>query len=167
MKNDAENGFQKLSCTVAALWQYALVVYLTYTSNRITTVSNYKNTRVTKLHTIRPMGNNNKKLEKDPLYPSIPHNLSLFQQNAIICKRAFKSRSATQFVDKFSNSVFTFQELWGWMVSNLSAALRFLPLQLSLFLLEFKLKVSNVGSPVCDNNVWVIKEWITIIFTWV
>ncbi len=31
----------------------------------------------------------------------------------------------------------------------------------------FKLRVSNVGSPACDNNVWVINEWVTIIFTWV
>ncbi len=30
-------------------------------------------------------------------------------------------------------------------------------------ILEFKLRVSNVGSPACDNNVWVIKEWLTII----
>ncbi len=33
--------------------------------------------------------------------------------------------------------------------------------------LRFKLKVSNVGGPPCDNNVWVIREWVTIIFTWV
>ncbi len=25
--------------------------------------------------------------------------------------------------------------------------------------LGFKLRVSNVGSPACDNNVWVIKKW--------
>ncbi len=36
-----------------------------------------------------------------------------------------------------------------------------------LALFEFKLRVSNVGSPACDNNVWVIKEWVTIIFIWV
>ncbi len=43
------------------------------------------------------------------------------------------------------------------------------------FLLGFKLRVSNDGSPACDNNicpacdnnVWVIREWVTIIFTWV
>ncbi len=28
--------------------------------------------------------------------------------------------------------------------------------------LGFKLRVSNVGSPACNNNVWVIKEWVTI-----
>ncbi len=33
--------------------------------------------------------------------------------------------------------------------------------------LRFKLRVSNVGNPACDNKVWVIKEWVTIIFTWV
>ncbi len=31
--------------------------------------------------------------------------------------------------------------------------------------LGFKLWVSNVGSPACDNNIWVIKEWVTIIST--
>ncbi len=31
-------------------------------------------------------------------------------------------------------------------------------------ILGFKIRVSNVGSPACDN-VWVIKEWVTIIFT--
>ncbi len=30
--------------------------------------------------------------------------------------------------------------------------------------LGFKLRVSNVGSPACDNNIWVIEEWVTIIF---
>ncbi len=30
---------------------------------------------------------------------------------------------------------------------------------------DLNLRVSNVGSPVCDNKVWVIKEWVTIIFT--
>ncbi len=29
--------------------------------------------------------------------------------------------------------------------------------------LEFQMLVA----PACDNNVWVIKEWVTIIFTWV
>ncbi len=33
--------------------------------------------------------------------------------------------------------------------------------------LGFKLRVSIVGSPVCDNNVSVIEELVTIIFTWV
>ncbi len=62
-----------------------------------------------------------------------------------------------------------------WQFQRFTKLARILPILLNYILvcfswselLEFKLRVSNVGSPVCDNNVWVIKEWVTIIFTWV
>ncbi len=75
---------------------------------------------------------------------------------------------------------FAFSELWRWCILRsdiykvrlkwklqdirnieMTFPQSFLPL------LVFKLRVSNVGSPACDNNVWVIKKWVTIIFTWV